>query len=93
MDSTPIYQYAKPTSTSLKPPESSDPIITPGYELHLYLIKLIQDKSLSGEGNENPYSHLQEFEQTCACLHITGMSDETLRWKLFPFSLMGRAKH
>ena len=40
MDSTPIYQYAKPTSTSLKPPESSDPIITPGYELRLYLIKL-----------------------------------------------------
>jgi hypothetical protein len=22
-----------------------------------------------------------------------GMSDETLQWKLFPFSLMGRAKH
>ena len=32
------------------------------------------------------------FEQTCACLRIAGMSDETLRWKLFPFSLMGRAK-
>ena len=62
MDSTPIYQYAKPTSISLKPPESLDPIITPGYELRLYLIKLIQDKSFSGEGKENLYSHLQEFE-------------------------------
>ena len=61
MDSTPIYQYAKPTSASLKPPESSDPIITPGYELRLYLIKLIHDKCFSGEGDENPYSHLQEF--------------------------------
>ena len=89
MDSTPIYQYAKPTSASLKPPESSDPIITPGYELRLYFIKLIPDKSFSGEGNENPYSHLQEFEQTRACLRITGMSDKSLRWKLFPFSLMG----
>ena len=62
MDSTPIYQYTKPTSASLKPLESSGPIITPGYELRLYFIKLIQDKSFSGEGNENPYSHLQEFE-------------------------------
>ena len=44
-----------------------------------------------GKDDENPYSHLNEFEQTCACLHITGMSDETLRWKLFPFSLKGRA--
>ena len=79
MDFTPIYQYAKPTSASLKPPESSEPIITSGYELRLCLIKLIRDKSFLGEGNENPYSHLWEFAQTCACLHITGMSDETLR--------------
>jgi hypothetical protein len=80
-------------SASLKPPKSSDPIITPGYELRLYLIKLIWDKSFSGEGNENPYSHLQEFEQTYACLCIAGMPDKTLRWKLFSFSLTGRAKH
>jgi hypothetical protein len=93
MDSTPIYQYAKPTSASLKPLESTKPIITPGYELCPCLIKLIRDQSFSGEGNENTYSHLQEFEQTCACLHIAGMSDNTLRWKLFLFSLMGELKH
>ena len=92
MDSTPIYQYVKPMSASLEPPESSDPIITPGYELRLYLIKLIWDKSFLGEGDENPYSHLWKSEQTCACLRIAGMSDKTLRWKLFPFSLTGRAK-
>ena len=92
MDSTPIYQYAKPISASLKPPDSSEPIITPSYELRPCLIKLIRDKSFLGEGNENPYSHLQEYEQTCACLHIAGMSDKTLRWKLFPFSLTRRAK-
>jgi hypothetical protein len=92
MDSTPIYQYAKPTSASLRPPESSDPIITPGYELCLCFIKKIRDQSFSGEGNENPYSHLREFEQTYACLRIASMSDKTLRWKLFPLSLIGRAK-
>jgi hypothetical protein len=53
---------------------------------------MVQDKPFSGEVDENPYSHLREFEQTCACLHIEGMSDETLRWKLFPFSLTGEAK-
>ena len=92
MDSTPIYQYAKPTSASLEPPKSSEPILTPSYELRLCFIKLIRDKSFSGEGDENPYSHLWEFEQTSACLHIAGMSDKTLKWKLFLFSLMGRAK-
>ena len=92
MDSTPIYQYAKPTSVSSVPPKSLEPIITPGYELRLYFIKLIWDKFFSGEGNENPYSHLQEFEQICACLCIAGMSDKTLRWNLFPFPLTRRAK-
>ena len=57
MDSTTIYQYAKPTSPSLKPPESSEPIITPGYELRMSLIKLIRDQSFSGEGNKNPYTY------------------------------------
>jgi hypothetical protein len=28
----------------------------------------------------------------CASLHILGLSQETLKWKLFPFSLTGLAK-
>ena len=62
MDSTPIYQYAKPTSASLKPLESSERIITPGYELRLCFIKLIRDQSFLGECDENLESHPQEFE-------------------------------
>ena len=53
---------------------------------------MVQDQYFSIEGDENPYPHLNEFEQTYACLHIAGMLDETLRWKPFPFSLMGKAK-
>jgi hypothetical protein len=39
---------------------------------------MVKDQSFSGEVNENLYSHLREFEQICACLHIEGMSYETL---------------
>ena len=53
---------------------------------------MIRDISFSREGNENPYLHLREFEQTCACLCTASMSDKTIRWKLFPFSLIGGAK-
>jgi hypothetical protein len=48
---------------------------------------MVQDQPFSGEDDENHYSHLNEFEQTCACLRIEGMLDKTLRWKLFLFSL------
>jgi hypothetical protein len=78
MDNTPIYQDAKPMSASLEPPKSLEHIITPSYELRPYL-KLIQDQSFLGEGDKNPYLHLWEFTQTCACLRIAGMSDEILR--------------
>ena len=90
---TPINQFTAPTGAQLEPLESLKPILTPGYELRPSLINLVQEQSFSGEGDENPYTHLREFEQTCACLHIAGMSHETLKWKLFPFSLTGRAKH
>ena len=42
--------------------------------------------------SENPYHHPREFEQLCSCLSIAGMAQETLRWKLFPFSLNERAR-
>jgi hypothetical protein len=58
LESTPIYQYAKPTSASLKPLKSSEPILTLGYELRPCFIKIIREQSFLGEGNENPYSHL-----------------------------------
>ena len=42
--------------------------------------------------NENPCNHLLEFEEMRSCLSISGMTQETLRWKLFPFSLLGKAE-
>ena len=78
LESTPIYQYGVPTSACLQPQESSKPILTLGYELRPCLINMVQDQPFLDEDDENQYSHLNEFEQTCACLCIAGMSDETL---------------
>ena len=53
---------------------------------------MIQNLSFSGKEDENSYLHIRDFEQTCDCLHIEGISDKTLRWKVFPFSLRGEAR-
>jgi hypothetical protein len=79
-------------STSHRPKESFKPILAPAYELRPRLIEMVQNHPFSGKEDENSYLHLRDFEQTCDCLHIAGMSDEILRWKLFPFSLRGRAR-
>jgi hypothetical protein len=82
-----LYQYGAPSGLYLKPVESSKPITSSGYELCSGLIQLVQEHTFFDSDCENPYSHLANFEQTCVCLRIEGMADETLRWKLFPFSL------
>jgi hypothetical protein len=53
---------------------------------------MVQGSSFSGLDTENPYHHLREFEQVCSCYAIAGMSHDTLRWKLFPFSLVEEAR-
>jgi len=53
---------------------------------------MIQNISFSGKEDENPYLHIRHFKQTCDCLRIEGISDKTLRWKLFPFSLRAEAR-
>ena len=58
---TRINQFAAPMGAQLEPPESSKPILISGYELHPSLINLAQEQSFSGEGDENPYTHLWEF--------------------------------
>jgi len=92
-DNIPIYQYGRLTSTYLKPPKSSKPITTSSFEISPEYIDFLQKQPVLGEDEENPYTHLQEFGRICDLLRIEGMSDETIQWKLFPFSLMGKAKH
>ena len=92
MDNTPLYRYMAPTEQTYRPVLSSKPINTQTYELRPRLVEMVQNHTFSGEQDENPFLHLQKFEETCDCLHIEGMSSETIRWKLFPFSLKGKAR-
>jgi hypothetical protein len=48
--------------------------------------------NFAGGLDENPYKHLQDFEEICATFMILGMNHEILKWKAFPFSLTGWAK-
>jgi hypothetical protein len=63
-----------------------------GYELHPGLIAMVWVLPFLGHENENPYHHLRDFEEMCLCLSISSMTQETLRWALFPFSLIEKAK-
>jgi hypothetical protein len=63
-----------------------------GYVLHSGLIAMVQALPFLGHDDENPCQHLLDFKEMYSWLSISGMTQETLRWKLFSFSLTGRAK-
>jgi hypothetical protein len=41
---------------------------------------------------ESPYIHLRGFDQIFSIIVIKGMTQQTIKWKPFPFSLVGGAK-
>ena len=79
--SAPKGEFSEPSSTS-----------SPSYELDPSFIAMVRKRPVSGEIHEDPYDHLLELEELCSGLEILGMTQEALRWKLFPFSLIERAE-
>jgi hypothetical protein len=76
----------------LEPTTSLHPIEAEGYEIRSDFISLVRELNFTGGLDENPYKHLQDFEEICATLMISRMNHETLKWKAFLFSLMGWSK-
>jgi len=92
MEQPTIQNLSAPKGEFIEPPQSSKPIIASSYKLCPGFVAMVQEQTFLGLDYENPYHHLREFEYLYACLTILGMSQETLQWKLFPFSLDERAK-
>jgi hypothetical protein len=70
---TPIYSFSALEGKYLEPATSSHPIKAKGYEIHLDFISLVRELNFAGGLDENPYKHLQNFEEICATLMISGM--------------------
>ena len=79
--STPMGEFSE-----LLPSSSSSYELDPGF------IAMVRKWPFSGAINDDPLDHLREFEKLCSSLVIPGMTQEVLRWKLFPFSLIRRAE-
>jgi hypothetical protein len=89
---SPIYSFSASEGKYLEPATSLHPIEDEGYEIHPDFISLVRELNFARGLNENPYKHLQNFEEICATLMILGLNHEILKWKAFPFSLTGWAK-
>nr|CAD39353.2 OSJNBa0059H15.3 [Oryza sativa Japonica Group] len=62
------------------------------FDLKSSLITMAHASPFYGKPNEDANTHLQQFLEICSTYTIKGVSQEAVRLRLFPFSLLGRAK-
>jgi hypothetical protein len=62
------------------------------FELRTELITMVQASPFYGLPIEDANAHLQTFLELCDTIVIKDVTPDAIRLRLFPFSLMGKAK-
>ena len=62
------------------------------FELKSSLINMVQASPFCGKPNEDANAHLQNFLELCDTVVIRGVAADVIKLRLFPFSLLGKAK-
>ena len=63
-----------------------------GFELKPALINMVQSSQFCGKAHEDASAHLQHFLEICNTFTIKGVTKDAILLRLFPFSLLGKAK-
>jgi hypothetical protein len=53
---------------------------------------MVQASPFCGKPNEDANAHLQNFLELCETVVIRGVAADVIKLRLFPFSLLGKAK-
>ena len=62
------------------------------FENKTCLINMVQASPFCGKANEDASAHLQQFLELSSTFTIRGVSEDAIRLRLFPFSLLERGK-
>jgi hypothetical protein len=62
----------------------SDILIGPkGYEINPTLLDLLQSKMFARDDTEDPYRHVEYFEDVCATFNLSIFTEDEVKFKLF----------
>jgi hypothetical protein len=84
-----IFVALSPSRMSL---EMTYYFIERSFELKLALINMVQASQFCGKAQEDASAHLQHFLDICSTFTIKDVPRDDILLRLFPFSLLGRAK-
>jgi len=86
-----LHEFSVPSTDSV----ATGPNINVGdvnFELKSSLINMVQASPFYGKPNEDANAHLQNFLELCNTVVIRGVTADVIKIRLFPFSLLGKAK-
>ena len=86
-----LRQYSTPSSshipTGLNNDQGND-----AFELKSGLVNMVQASPFCGKASKDSNTHLQFFLEVSSTINPRGTSMDNVRLRLFPFSLLGKAK-
>ena len=65
---------------------------TDGFEIKTGLVNMVQASPFCGKASEDAHAHLQNFLEVSSIINSRGTTMDNVRLRLFPFSLLGKAK-
>jgi hypothetical protein len=86
-----IHDFSTPSAANV----ATEPNVINGnanFELKPALIMMVQASPFYAKAHKDTNAHLQHFLEICSTFPIKGVSQEAIRLRLFPFSLLGKAK-
>ena len=62
------------------------------FKLKPALMMMVQSSPFYGKSHKDDNAHLQHFLEICSTFTIKGVTQEAIHLRIFPFSLLGKAK-
>jgi hypothetical protein len=86
-----LREFSAPTTANIRTGPTVN-VGEEGFELKLALINMVQANQFCGKAHEDASAYLQHFLEICNIFTIKGVERDVILLRLFPFSLLGRAK-
>jgi hypothetical protein len=86
-----LHEFSAPTTANIQ----TGPTVNEGedgFELKPALINMVQANQFCGKAHEDASAHHQHFLEICSTFTIKGVSKDAILLRLFPFSLLEKAK-
>ena len=85
--------FARPSLDGTKSCIKQTDVGAKTFEIKMHVIQMVQNNAqFDGSPECDPNTHITSFLDICNMFKIDGMTEDTVRLRLFPFSLRGHAK-